>query len=103
IRWYTGKGLRGFYFAPYARVSSYDLVAPGNYTITYKAPITNVNTTQTYNVTFDGTMKATSVGLMMGVQERIGSSVNLDIWIIGVNYSGTTNRLNGIITPALPN
>ena len=103
VRWYAGKGLRGFYVAPYVRMSSFDVVFPGSYTITYNAPITNTPTTQTFNVTFSGTMKATSAGMMFGIQERLGSSMTLDIWLIGGSYSGTTNRLNGIINPPLPN
>jgi hypothetical protein len=98
IRFYFKEGMRGFYVAPYAKYSSFDVIFPGSYTIPDPSSPSNK---LTYKGTFSGNMHALSAGLLLGIQQRVGKNITIDFWLIGVNYSGTTNHLDGVITPGL--
>ena len=84
IRYYLGKkgAFRGFYLAPFLNVTRYKVDLPVNYG--------NANTP----AIFFGNIAATTGGLLLGAQWKLGKSIYLDWWILGPNYGGARGDLN---------
>jgi hypothetical protein len=92
IRFYMGRNyLKGVYFAPYARFSTFDLTVPVKY---------NGGLGQK-EALFTGEIKSTSFGGYFGWQTRLGKILVLDLWIIGGHYGNSSGDLNATFTPAL--
>jgi len=92
FRFYLSKqAMKGFYIAPYARYSSFDLSVPIKYTYTDPNPMIG---TQTKTGIFDGKLTAFSGGLMFGTQFNIAKKLVLDIWWIGGHYGSSKGDLN---------
>lgn len=85
IRWYVGKkgAMRGFYFAPYARISTYNM----------QVPVSFASGTSKRNALFDGKVNNTTGGLMMGSQFRLSNRLYLDWWILGGSYGSAKGDL----------
>lgn len=93
IRWYLGKrAMKGFYIAPYARYSSFDLGLPLKYTYdSDPGPgVSNVTKTGVFN----GKITSFSGGLMFGTQFNLGKRIVLDIWWIGGHYGSSKGDLD---------
>jgi len=92
------KAMKGFYIAPYARYSTFDLGLP----LKYSYSQTVSGTTYTYNKTgvFNGTIKSFSGGLMFGTQFSIAKKIALDIWWIGGHYGSSNGDL--VLNTTLP-
>lgn len=103
IRLYTGLGkMKGFYVAPYLRFSNYNLTIPVSYT--YTPPLPAPPNPVTATATFQGSLKSTNYGLMLGLQKQIATKIVLDFWILGghfgnVNGSLTTNNISPALIP----
>lgn len=97
LRLYLGTGkMKGFYIAPYVRFANFDLRVP----IMYDNPAIAGAKKE---VTFDGSIKSTSAGLMIGMQKQIAKKLVLDIWFIGGHYGSSEGTLNAVINPPLSN
>lgn len=95
LRIYLGTGkMKGFYIAPYARFASFDLAVPISY---------DAGSGIKKDVTFEGTIKSTSAGLMIGMQKQIAKKLVLDIWFIGGHYGSGSGTINATINPPLAN
>lgn len=95
LRLYLGTGkMKGFYIAPYVRFANFDLRVP----IMYDNPAIAGAKKE---VTFDGSIKSTSAGLMIGMQKQIAKKLVLDIWFIGGHYGSSEGTLNAVINPPL--
>lgn len=94
IRFYLGKkgGPRGFYIAPYARLSNMSL-GIDDFEI---EDMDDTNPGPSRTVDFDGKLRALTGGLMFGSQWRLGQSVYLDWWIIGASFGNSTGSLEAI-------
>jgi hypothetical protein len=77
LRFYVGRhgALRGFYLAPYARISTYEVEGP----VMYQS---GANQKEVY---FTGKFSNTTGGLMLGSQFRLSNRFTLDWWIIGAS------------------
>lgn len=96
-RFYLGKGaMKGFYIAPYARYSTFDLSFP----LKYEYTETSTGTTYNKEALFSGKVNAFSGGLMLGTQFNLGKRVVLDIWWIGAHYGSSSGDLG--FTPTTP-
>lgn len=92
LRWYLGKrAMKGFYIAPYARYSSYDLGLPVKYT--YDSDPTPVVNNVTKTGIFNGKVTSFSGGIMLGTQFNLGKRIVLDIWWIGGHYGSSSGDL----------
>jgi Protein of unknown function (DUF3575) len=91
IRYYFGKdgAFHGFYIAPYARIGSYNIDGPIEYTSSTNTPRTAV---------FDGKLNTITGGLMIGSSFSLSSKLYLDWWIIGASIGGA----NGDLTAMTP-
>lgn len=87
VRFYTGKkgAFHGFYLAPYARIASYNMNGPLQYTTS------NDKTSRT--AVFDGKLTAVSGGLLLGSQFKLSNTLYLDWWIIGASFGGASGNL----------
>ena len=92
------KAMKGFYIAPYARYSTFDLTVPVKYSYdSDPGPgVNNVNKTGL----FTGKINAFSGGLMFGTQFNLGKRLVLDVWWIGGHYGSSNGDLN--LATALP-
>lgn len=86
IRFYLGKkSMRGFYLAPFSRISNYKLSVPVEF--------------QTNNVMesipMEGELKTLTAGLQIGAQWKLGGRVYLDWWILGPQYGNAKGSLSG--------
>lgn len=92
------KAMKGFYVAPYARYSSFDLGLPLKYH--YSQVVSG--TTYNYEKTgvFNGKINAFSGGLMFGTQFNIAKRIVLDIWWIGGHYGTSSGDL--VLNASLP-
>lgn len=86
LRYYVGKhgALRGFYLAPYARISTYNLEGP----VYYQSP-----TSGRKEAYFTGKMNNTTGGLMLGSQFRLSKRLTLDWWIIGASIGSANGNM----------
>jgi len=105
-RFYLGiSKMSGLYLAPYARMATFDLTVPLDYTYTPASPIPNVTLPAIpMHAQLDGTIRSTSYGVYTGMQFQLLTKLVLDLWIIGGHYGTSTGKLifvapNG--TPAL--
>ena len=94
VRIYFGrKGYgRGFYMAPFYRISDYSV---------RNAMIGFTNSTNTVSeLSISGKVHATTYGLLLGAQWNLGSKLVLDWWILGPQYGSASGQLNGVpVTP----
>jgi hypothetical protein len=91
-RLYLSKAaMKGFYIAPYARYSTFNLTVPVKYTYNDPNPMIG---TQNKTGIFTGKLNAFSGGLMFGTQFSIAKRVVLDIWWIGGHYGSSNGDLN---------
>ncbi|MFM2146467.1 MAG: hypothetical protein RL732_1303 [Bacteroidota bacterium] len=90
VRIYFGKkGYgRGFYMAPFYRISDYSVK---NAMINF-----NNSTNAISELSISGKVHATTYGLLLGAQWNLGSKVVLDWWMIGPQYGSATGQLNGV-------
>lgn len=105
-RFYLGVSkMSGIYLAPYARMATFDLTVPFDYTYTPASPIPNVLLPAVpMRAQLDGTIRSTSYGVYTGMQFQLLTKLVLDLWIIGGHYGTSNGKLifvapNG--TPAL--
>jgi hypothetical protein len=89
VRFYVGKrgAFHGFYFAPYVRISTYNLNVP-----------VDINTSPKRTVLFDGKLNNTTGGLMLGSNFKLSKMLYLDWWIIG----GSVGSGKGNMVAATP-
>ena len=86
IRFYMGKeAMRGFYLAPFARISSYTIEMPFEF---------DVNGT-TQNMPLSGKLNTVTGGLQLGAQWKLGGKVYLDWWILGPQYGSSNGSIDG--------
>ena len=104
LRFYLSKrkDMRGFYIAPYARYTHFDVNTPVTYTTTVVAP---PNPPQTVSKTapFSGNINAFSGGIMFGMQYNLAKQVVLDIWLIGAHYGNSNGDAIATFNPPLSN
>ena len=83
VRFYVGKrgAFHGFYFAPYARISTYKMSFP--------IDIESTNKT----VLFDGKLNNTTGGLLLGSNFKLSKSLYLDWWILGASAGSAKGTL----------
>ena len=100
-RFYLGVSkMSGFYLAPYARMATFDLSIPIDYTYipavasggSASQPVTPMH------ASLDGTIRSTSFGVYTGVQFQLLTKLVLDIWIVGGHY-GTSNGKLTFVAP----
>ena len=86
VRYYFGKkgAFHGFYVAPYARIGTYNIDGPVQYT-------SSTNTKR--SAVFDGKLHATTGGLMLGSSFQLSNKLYLDWWIIGAGIGGANGNL----------
>jgi hypothetical protein len=99
-RFYLGlQKMSGFYIAPYARFTNFDLSVPVEYTYTPDASfIAPIPMTANLN----GMIKSTSYGAYIGLQKQLLTKLVLDIWLIGGHYGSSTGVLNFVAPEKLP-
>lgn len=88
FRYYLGKKpLNGFYLAPFARYSNYQLKWDYTYIDEMKVP---------HDIAFTG--KATSItgGLLLGAQWHIGSHFLIDWWMVGPSIGSINIDIDGV-------
>jgi hypothetical protein len=86
IRFYMGKqAMRGFYLAPFARISSYTAEMPFEFDVN--------NTTQI--MPLSGKLNTFTGGLLLGAQWKLGGKVYLDWWMLGPQYGSSDGTLDG--------
>ena len=86
IRFYLGKqAMRGFYLAPFSRISNYKLAIPIEY------EDNNVKE----SIPMSGELKTFTAGLQIGAQWKLGGRVYLDWWILGPQYGNAKGSLTG--------
>jgi hypothetical protein len=91
--YFSGKRMKGFYVAAYARIASFELQLP----IEYQSGLGNKTTL------LNGSLKSTSGGLMFGSQFNLGKSLVLDWWILGGHYGSASGDLVSTFgTPLTP-
>ncbi len=85
LRYYVGKkgAFRGFYFAPYGRFSTYKMQVP----IEYSSGISN------RTALFNGEIKNSTGGIMLGSQFKLSSRIYLDWWIVGASIGSAKGNL----------
>ncbi len=88
LRIYLSMGrMKGFYLAPYVRFATFDLGAPIKYTAS-TSPLVEKE------AVFNGKIKSTSAGLMIGYQFQIATKIVLDFQIIGGHYGTSKGDLD---------
>ena len=86
IRFYMGKqAMRGFYLAPFARISSFTAEMPFEFDVN--------GTTQT--MPLSGKLNTFTGGLLLGAQWKLGGKVYLDWWMLGPQYGSANGLLDG--------
>lgn len=84
VRFYVGKrgAFHGFYFAPYARISTYNMAVP-----------VEINSNPARTVLFDGKLNNFTGGLMLGSNFKLSKSLYLDWWILGASAGSGKGNL----------
>lgn len=86
VRFYMGKEvMRGFYLAPFARISNYNVEMPFEF---------DVNGT-TQLIPLSGKLNTFTGGLQIGAQWRLGGKMYLDWWILGPQYGSANGSIDG--------
>lgn len=94
LRLYIGLGrMKGFYLAPYLRFASFDISTPIKYTIN-----SGPGAGTSKEVPFNGKIKSTSPGLMIGWQFQLATKFVVDIQLIGGHYGTSKGDLNFVGT-----
>ena len=97
VRFYLGKhgAPRGFYIAPYARFSTYQLEL-GNfeYTVEYQGDAGLYE--ETKHIDLDGNFRSTTGGILFGAQWRLTKLLYLDWWMLGAAYGGSRGKLTAV-------
>ena len=85
IRYYVGKkgAYRGFYLAPYGRISNYKMQVP----VSISTGINNKT------VLFNGKIDNLTGGLMLGSQWKLSERLYLDWWIVGASIGSANGNL----------
>jgi hypothetical protein len=91
LRLYPSKKLKGFYLAAYGRFAEFDLSVPVKYVAS------SLPGSPTEYATFDGKIKSSSIGFMIGTQFRLAKKIVLDWWILGGHYGSSKGDLNALI------
>lgn len=88
VRYYFGKqgAFHGFYLAPYARFSRYNIEGPVAYT---------TSTGARKDLVFTGSLNATTGGLMLGSSFNLHKKLYLDWWILGASIGGANGTFIG--------
>jgi len=105
-RFYLGVSkMSGLYIAPYARMATFDLTVPFDYTYSPASPTPNVTLPAIpMHAELDGTIRSTSFGVYTGMQFQLLTKLVLDLWIIGGHYGTSNGKLTFVApngTPAL--
>ncbi len=86
VRFYLGKqAMRGFYLAPFARISRYTAEMPFEFDVN--------GITQT--MPLSGKLNTFTGGLLIGAQWKLGGKVYLDWWMLGPQYGSSDGLLDG--------
>lgn len=86
VRFYMGKqAMRGFYLAPFTRISSYTAELPLEFDVN--------GVTQT--MPLSGKLNTFTGGLLIGAQWKLGGKLYLDWWMLGPQYGAANGSLNG--------
>ena len=86
LRFYMGKeAMRGFYLAPFARISSYSVEMPFEFDVNGVTEVIPLN----------GKLKTVTGGLLIGSQWRLGGKMYLDWWILGPQYGSSNGSIDG--------
>lgn len=94
-RLYLGLGrMKGFYLAPYLRFANFDLGAPVKYSYTSTVAGPTFGQTYSKSANFNGTVKSTSPGLLIGWQFTLVGKLVMDLQIIGGHYGHSSGDLN---------
>ncbi|HEY1025833.1 MAG TPA: DUF3575 domain-containing protein [Sphingobacteriaceae bacterium] len=95
IRFYAGKGVfRGFYFAPFARISRFSAELPFEYEFEAENP-DGSTFTRTENILLKGNVNTITAGILLGAQWKVSRLVYLDWWILGPQYGGSKGHIIG--------
>jgi hypothetical protein len=105
-RFYLGiSKMSGLYIAPYARMATFDLTVPFDYTYSPVSPTPNVTLPAIpMHAELDGSIRSTSFGVYTGMQFQLLTKLVLDLWIIGGHYGTSNGKLTFVApngTPAL--
>jgi hypothetical protein len=103
IRFYLSSKhiMKGFYIAPYARYSNFDVTAPVTYTTSVIVPPNPVPQSFSKTAPFTGNITAFSGGIMLGMQYNLGKHAVIDIWLIGAHYGSSNGDARATFSPAL--
>jgi len=86
VRFYMGKqAMRGFYVAPFARISSYNAEMPFEFDVNGVAQ----------SMPLSGKLNTFTGGLLLGAQWKLGGRVYLDWWMLGPQYGSSNGSLDG--------
>lgn len=86
VRFYMGKqAMRGFYVAPFARISSYTAEMPFEFDVNGVAQ----------SMPLSGKLNTFTGGLLLGAQWKLGGRVYLDWWMLGPQYGSSNGSLDG--------
>lgn len=89
IRFYLGKqAMRGFYLAPFSRISSYKLAVPIEFEVNSVVK----------SIPMNGDLKTFTAGLQIGAQWKLAGRVYLDWWILGPQYGSAKGSISGTKT-----
>ena len=103
-RFYLGiSKMSGLYLAPYARMATFDLTVPLDYTYTPASPIPNVTLPAIpMHAQLDGTIRSTSYGVYTGMQFQLLTKLVLDLWIVGGHYGTSNGKLQAELPASTP-
>jgi len=88
LRYYLGKKpLNGFYLAPFARYSNYQL----KWDYTY---VDDLNSS--HDIAFTGKANSITAGLLLGAQWHIGEHFLIDWWMIGPSIGSINIDIDGV-------
>ncbi len=97
FRFYAHKNMRGFYIAPYARYTDFDVTLPVKYSVTQNGQ------TIKEDALFSGHITSLNGGLLLGTQHNLGKNIIIDIWILGVHGGSSNGNLLATFSPPLSN
>lgn len=86
IRFYLGKrSMRGFYIAPFSRISKYKISVPFEYE----------DNNVTESIPMIGELKTFTGGLQFGAQWKLASRIYFDWWLLGPQYGSAKGSISG--------
>lgn len=98
FRFYLSKkpGARGFYIAPFARYTRFDVTLPELEFTVEDSNNPALNVTKTAD--FKGNLTGMTGGLMLGAQWKLSKAIYLDWWIVGASFgSGKGDLRSGLV------